>query len=204
MDQTASREGAKRETRRALLEAGVAEFAERGLDVPSLDAICARAGYTRGAFYVHFEDRTEFVVAVMEHVLGAFLDATIASEDQERGLEQTIRRFVDGLAVGPSLLAGSPGAPAGPAFQFHRLLEACARSERLRGRWARLLEEAIARVARAAAEGQRAGAVRADVGGGELGTLLVALALGAVTAEESGVAVDLAKARDALLALLEP
>src|SRR5262252_1452795 len=50
-------------TREALIQAGIELFAEKGLDAPSLDEICDRAGYTRGAFYVHFADRDEFVVA---------------------------------------------------------------------------------------------------------------------------------------------
>ncbi|HKA30465.1 MAG TPA: TetR/AcrR family transcriptional regulator, partial [Candidatus Binatia bacterium] len=74
-----ARELAKQETRDALIAAGLEAFAEHGLDVPSLDAICSRAGFTRGAFYVHFKDRDDFVVAVMEHVLGGFLDAVIAT-----------------------------------------------------------------------------------------------------------------------------
>src|SRR5262245_37416602 len=50
-----TREFGKQETREALLRAGMEMFAEQGLDAPSLDALCARAGFTRGAFYVHFK-----------------------------------------------------------------------------------------------------------------------------------------------------
>ena len=46
----------------------MALFAKHGLDGPSLDDICAHAGFTRGAFYVHFEDRDDFLVAVMDRV----------------------------------------------------------------------------------------------------------------------------------------
>ena len=70
-----SRPVGRRETREALIQAGMAELAGQGLKQPSLDAICARAGFTRGAFYVHFEDREDFIAAVMERVLGGFLDA---------------------------------------------------------------------------------------------------------------------------------
>lgn len=186
------REDAKRETREALLEAGLVEFAERGLAEPSLDAICARAGFTRGAFYVHFKDRDEFISAVVERVLGVLLDAIIATGDEERDLEHTVSRFVG--------LLGDEGDA--PGLQFHRLLEACARSSSIRGRFGGLLEDAIGRVGRAASEGQGSGSVRGDVEPQAVGTLLVALALGAVTALEVGVRFDPVKARDALLALL--
>ena len=187
-----TRQDAKRETREALLEAGLIEFAERGLAEPSLDAICARAGFTRGAFYVHFKDRDEFISAVVERVLGALLDAIIATGDEERDLEHTVSRFV-GLLVTEGDM---------PRLQFNRLLEACARSSSIRARFGGLLEDAIDRVGRAAAEGQGSGSVRGDVEPQAVGTLLVALALGAVTAMEVGARFDPVRAREALLALL--
>jgi len=73
-----------------------------------------------------------------------------------------------------------------------------------RWNWIALVREAIERVAKAANEGQLAGSVRSDVEAERIGTLLVALALGAVAALESGVTFDPALARDAVLALLRP
>jgi AcrR family transcriptional regulator len=187
----ATRAHSKAETREALLSAGVAEVAERGLDAPSLDSICARAGFTRGAFYVHFRDRDDFLVAVMERFLGAFLNAVIARGDEAHDLEETITRF-----------AGVLGLEHGRAVPFHRLLEVCARVPDLGERFAKLVNEAGLRVAGAAAEGQRAGTVRRDLDPGATGQLLVALALGAVTALEAGLALDVPAVRDALIQLL--
>jgi AcrR family transcriptional regulator len=198
----------KRETREALILAGIAELAEKGLDEPSLDAICARAGFTRGAFYVHFEDRDDFIAAVMERVLGGFLDAIISTDSREDDLAQTVTRFTDDVARlttgSQGALLGLPVPGAGRAIQFHRLIEACVRSPRIRERWVAIVREAIERVAKAANEGQQAGSVRSDVDAERLGTLLVALALGAVAALESGVPFDPAQARDGVLALLHP
>lgn len=185
-----TREETKAETREALLQAGIAEIAERGLDTPSLDSICARAGFTRGAFYVHFHDRDALLVAVMERFLGAFLNAVIARGDDAHDLEETIRRFSGVLGLGER------------SVPFHRLLEVCARVPDLGERFAKLLNEAGRRVAGVAAEGQRAGSVRADLDPHATGQLLVALALGAVTALESGLELDVAAVRDAVLLLL--
>jgi AcrR family transcriptional regulator len=203
-----SREEAKRETREALLLAGIAEFAERGLAEPSLDAICSRAGYTRGAFYVHFRDRDDLISAVMERVLGDFLDAIIATGDQERDLEHTVTRFTDALAAAtrglPHLLL-SGLAPAGQQkLQFHRVLEASARSPQVRERFAALLRGAIDRVAKAAGEGQVAGTVRTDVESELVGAVLVALALGSVNALEIGISFDPGLVREAVISLLRP
>ena len=196
----------KRETREALIQAGMAELAEKGLQEPSLDAICARAGYTRGAFYVHFEDREDFIAAVMERVLGGFLDAIIATGSREHDLAQTVTRFTDDVARwrrgDQGALLGFPVPGAARAIQFHRLIEACTLSPRIRERWVALVREAIERVAKAVGEGQVADSVRGDVEAEQIGTLLVSLVLGAVAALESGVPFDPARARDAVLALL--
>ena len=49
-----------RETQRArLLEAAALVFAEVGLDGATVEAVCERAGFTRGAFYSNFESKDE-------------------------------------------------------------------------------------------------------------------------------------------------
>ena len=198
-----ARERAKAETRAALVEAALAEFAARGLDAPSLDAICARAGFTRGAFYVHFRDRDELVTAVVDRALGAFLDAIIATGDGARDLERTVRRYADAVD-GILKLRRRVDSPLPAGIPLHRILEACERSPAMRARFVALLTEAGQRVARTAAAGQRGGAVRAEVPAERIGALLVPLALGFVAAVELGAPVDPVAARDALLTLLAP
>lgn len=46
-------------TRRRLVDAAAEVFAEVGLDAASVEAICERAGFTRGAFYSNFETKEE-------------------------------------------------------------------------------------------------------------------------------------------------
>ncbi|MFH8248915.1 TetR/AcrR family transcriptional regulator [Microbacterium sp. B2969] len=46
-------------TRQRLLDAAAEVFAEVGLDAASVEAICERAGFTRGAFYSNFETKEE-------------------------------------------------------------------------------------------------------------------------------------------------
>jgi len=203
------RDAAKDETRRALIAAGLVEFAEHGLDLPSLDAICSRAGYTRGAFYVHFRDRDDFLVAVMEHVIGTFLDAIIATGDEAHDLERTIERFAE--AAGAAVAArrdeaASPGEsgmlPFALGFAFHRLLEGVWRSADLRARFVHLVREGMARVAAATRHGQQAGTIRRDVDAEDLAFSLAALALGVITAIETGVPFDAPRVRTAVQKLL--
>jgi AcrR family transcriptional regulator len=194
----------KRETRAALLDAGLAEFAAHGLDTPSLDAICARAGFTRGAFYVHFKDREDFVVAVMERELATFLDVVIATGDRAYDLEHTVTRFADALEPALATRRGRRQTPAPLAVgvQLHRLLEACARSSAIRGRVVGLIQQAVGRLSQVAAAGQAERTVRRDVDSCQVATLLVMLAIGLLTAAEIGMPLDSAAGRETVLALL--
>jgi TetR/AcrR family transcriptional repressor of nem operon len=195
----------KQETREALIAAALAEFAEHGLDAPSLDAICARAGYTRGAFYVHFRDRAELLVAVVEHAMTVFMDAVIATGGAGHDLERTIDRFAGAVA---GSAAGVPGAVDRPALplpagvSFARVLEGVTRDPRLRSGFTALLSGASGRLAAIAAEGQRAGAVRADVDAATTADLLVLVALGVMVALDVGLPVAPAALRETVLRLL--
>jgi AcrR family transcriptional regulator len=197
-----ARQLSKQETREALLRAAMAEFAEHGLDAPSLDAICARAGFTRGAFYVHFRDREDLVAAVMERVLGAFLDAVVArgEVDHERSLAATVERFAAAVA-GQRGARGAEPEPSdawrAPAVPLHQVLAACSRSPDLRRRFVSILEEAIRRVANAA---RHEGQGDADA----LAALLVLTALGVRAALDLDLALDVRSVRDAVLRLLRP
>src|SRR6185436_7358643 len=123
VEQPRRRSEAKQETREALIAAALAEFAEHGLDAPSLDAICARAGYTRGAFYVHFRDRADLLVAVVEHAMTVFMDAVIATGGEGHDLERTIDRFAGAVAGAIGGGAASTQLPLPAGVSFARVLE---------------------------------------------------------------------------------
>jgi len=154
-----SREDAKRETRSALIEAGLELFLEQGVDQPSLDAICAHAGYTRGAFYVHFADRDDFIFECINQLLDAFNRAIIANTNAAGDLETTVDRFLD-VAISGSLPL-TKAAPGGGLVHF--LATTLRRSPELRRRYAKLLENALDGVSAAVTAGQDGGTVRDDV-----------------------------------------
>lgn len=62
------------ETRRRLIRAAAAEFAERGFGGASLDRIADVAGFTRGAVYSNFADKADLFVAVLDHRLDDQID----------------------------------------------------------------------------------------------------------------------------------
>lgn len=181
---TLTRAEAKVRTRIALLDAGVELMSRDGLDGPSLDAICAHAGYTRGAFYVHFEDRDDFLAAVMEHIGRPMLDLVLGVGG-EVGLAEVSATFLGAFTDGTYPLG--PGGNVKP----HQLLDACARSERVRAMYRELIDESIRRIARAIEVDQKAKRVDPSVDAQSTATVLLALVVGVQVVLELGVDVDL-------------
>lgn len=178
------RQEAKEASREALLRAGLELFEAEGLDGPSLDAICARAGYTRGAFYVHFADREAFLEAVLVRVLEGYV-ATIVSTGDPGDLQATVRRFLVTFGAGGDALA-----PGGSAGHLRVLLEGCRRSELVRARFVAGVELAAAALEGVVRTGQAAGTVRADLDAPATARLLVTLVLGVLATRETGVEWD--------------
>ena len=149
-----SRNDAKQQTRAALVAAAARVFHDHGLDA-SLDEICAAAGYTRGAFYVHFKDREDSIAAVVSENNAMRIESLIASGGDDSDLEWMISMFAEAVRTG--------AYPGVGAVQLHQFLAAVARSEHVRDEELRVLAEAKTKLARAVERGQRAGTVRSDV-----------------------------------------
>ena len=56
-------------TRGKLKDAARAVFAEKGLDVPSIDEITERADVGKGTFYYHYDDKDDLVREMVEEML---------------------------------------------------------------------------------------------------------------------------------------
>jgi AcrR family transcriptional regulator len=191
-----SRQLSKAETREALIRAGMGMFAEQGVDLPSLDAICARAGFTRGAFYVHFRDRDDFLSAVVERVLVDFVDSMLAASQTGNDLADTIGRFLTAAGQGKVPLMGNQ------RLVLQVLTRGAQHTEKMRGRFKLLLQHVLSRLSTSAELGQRTGAVKTQVEADLIATWLVAGALGLATLLDLGIEVDVARiqrsARDLL------
>jgi TetR/AcrR family transcriptional repressor of nem operon len=185
---TTTRKQAMAATREALIDAGLAAFGAQGLDA-SLDGICDRAGFTRGAFYVHFRDRDDFLVAVMDRAGGEFLAALF----EGGSLPATVERFVEAIASGAYPLTRKGGV------RPHQLLEACARSPVVRGRYVSLIETSLEQLAQMIRRGD---GLRSDVAAPELATLLMAAVIGAQTMIELDLPIDPPRLARAFLRLL--
>ncbi|BEH01248.1 TetR/AcrR family transcriptional regulator [Brooklawnia propionicigenes] len=69
------------QTQDRLMDAATALFAEKGVLAASVEEICERAGFTRGAFYSNFESKDELLLAVVQRKREAILKAATDAID---------------------------------------------------------------------------------------------------------------------------
>lgn len=187
-----SRDESKQATRNALISAAIHEVGAHGLDV-SLDAICARARRTRGAFYVHFADRDELIVAVMQQVLGNFVSMlTTSSVD----LDSSIRLFAAAVRHRAPVVAGGAG------LKFHQVLDACQRSRALGNAYREVIASAKTSLVQAIERDQAARKVRRDRDPQTLAQLMIVTVLGMLAVAELALPIEIARIEQALLELL--
>jgi AcrR family transcriptional regulator len=129
----------KAETRMLLLEAGLGVFAERGIEVATLDDVAQAAGFTKGAIYRQFPSKGAFLLGLFEQYAAVacagsgarqatwFVPLTIQFAAQAMRDPLLRRRFAivlaeapDGRSVEGDLLKalarvlGPPSSPGGP------------------------------------------------------------------------------------------
>ncbi|WP_174997452.1 TetR/AcrR family transcriptional regulator [Burkholderia lata] len=87
------------ETRERLLKAARTIFAERGYAATSIESIAVAAGYTRGAFYSNFRDKTVVLLELLkrdyehvEHELMRIVEARNDREMTERAMHTYFRK----------------------------------------------------------------------------------------------------------------
>ena len=98
----------KREhTRRALMNAAVSVFSRHGYERATVDLVAQTAGYSKGAFYVHFDSKEAIFIDVLSEAAG-FLETTV-----DDSLESTIEAFA-------GLIGSHPyWAPLAAEFSAH-------------------------------------------------------------------------------------
>lgn len=93
-------------TRARLMRAAYEVFAEVGLDGASVEAICDRAGFTRGAFYSNFSTKDELFLELMRAVTDRKLEAVSGRVDGLRARDaaltptELVQNVLDGTVEG--------------------------------------------------------------------------------------------------------
>lgn len=101
--QRLSREQSREQTRERLLEAAHAMFMQKGFALASVEDITAAAGYSRGAFYSNFDDKTELFFELL------------GRESEQIDLE--FHRLLQGPMVDPVLLQDQIAAYYGQLYR---------------------------------------------------------------------------------------
>ena len=93
-------------TKARLMRAAYEVFAEVGLDGASVEAICERAGYTRGAFYSNFSTKEELFFELVRAVTDRKLEAVservdgLRAQDAALTPNELVQSVLDGTAEG--------------------------------------------------------------------------------------------------------
>jgi AcrR family transcriptional regulator len=136
------------QTRDRLMQAAVGVFAERGIIGASVEEICDRAGFTRGAFYSNFADKDQFVLAMLQRQTERDVQAVEAITGEIHGSEQLRSRppaTVITMAV--SQIFGDPTADRDTLLAWYEMELYAARRPQLREAYRQHSQDQTRRVA---------------------------------------------------------
>ena len=83
------------QTRRNILDAALAEFADKGLSGARVDEIAARTATTKRMIYYYFGSKEGLYAAVLEEMYGGIRDAEQAIELDSLAPEAALRRLIE-------------------------------------------------------------------------------------------------------------
>ncbi|MER6075765.1 TetR/AcrR family transcriptional regulator [Streptomyces sp. NPDC003233] len=89
----------RRETNERLLDAAEQAFAECGFQGVSIAELCARAGYTTGAFYSNYDSKDELFLALFTRRSEIVLKQLGEAVDQALVSEQPVATFIELASV---------------------------------------------------------------------------------------------------------
>ncbi|CAA9242680.1 MAG: Transcriptional regulator, AcrR family [uncultured Craurococcus sp.] len=94
-DQAPRRSRDPEHTRRAILDAAIAEFAEKGFAAARVDDIAARTSTTKRMIYYYFQSKERLFAAVLEEIYGGMRDAERALAPDVLPPAEAMRRLVE-------------------------------------------------------------------------------------------------------------
>ncbi len=77
-----------------ILEAGMAEFAQRGFAATRLEDVARRAGISKGTIYLYFKDKESLLIAAVQERVGSTLMEVGAAVDQFPGSTADLLRMI--------------------------------------------------------------------------------------------------------------
>ncbi len=134
------------QTRDRLMIAARAVFAERGIPGASVEEICEAAGFTRGAFYSNFADKSALALAMIEHRAATQYAAAQRAVDTMKAAGDRTPEQLLAIALSAFELSGSE-EPRDTLLADRELLLYAARDPELRAPYLAFVNECMDQVA---------------------------------------------------------
>ncbi len=137
-------------TRDRVLGAASEVFAERGFHGASVEDICERAGFTRGAFYSNFSSKDDLVLELSRQHSEALVDRIRAASKQEHATADEVLKAVF-AALADDTRSKEQWMVLTTEFTLHAIREPAARrawaaqQRRVRDELVAVVDEAVAR-----------------------------------------------------------
>jgi AcrR family transcriptional regulator len=164
---TTKKRRSREETRQKLLDSALQVFARNGYERATVDEIVREAGFSKGAFYVHFETKEDLFWEMLEERIAAQQDTFRQTVDASLSVAENERRILE-QAFNMS------AHPLGPAvileFTAHGM-----RNEKVREQLAKMYESWHSFTMETLRSGQELGVVRKDVDLALLASTIMAL-----------------------------
>ncbi|MFC7596795.1 TetR/AcrR family transcriptional regulator [Terrabacter sp. GCM10028922] len=148
---TSTRITARRQaTRDRVLDAASEVFAERGFHGATVEDICERAGFTRGAFYSNFSSKDDLVLELSRRHSEALVDRIRRASKRESGSAEQVLRDVF-AALADETRGKEQWLVLTTEFTLHAIRDAAARrawaaqQRRVRDELVAVVDEAVAR-----------------------------------------------------------
>ncbi len=164
----------REETRTRLLTSALGVFARNGYERATVDEIVRDAGFSKGAFYVHFKSKDDLFWTMLEERILHHQDAFRLSVNPASSFRQNVRRLLTAIFDLES------EDPSWPAIVMEFVAHAGRNSE-VRERFATIYKRWREVIVAMLREGQAAGQVRGDIDLAFAASAAIALIEGTIT-----------------------
>jgi len=155
------------------MEAAISVFARSGFDRATVDEIVREAGFSKGAFYVHFESKEDLFWAMLEERISRQQDTFRRAVGHTQPVADNVRLILSGVF---GLLRDDPlWGSLFAEFGAHAL-----RNEKVRQRLASMYDRWRELIADILSESREAGRVRRDIDPQFIATVLIAATEGSI------------------------
>lgn len=155
------------------MEAATTIFARCGFDRATVDEIVGEAGFSKGAFYVHFESKDDLFWAMLEERISRQQDAFRQAVEHTRPVADNVRMILSGVF---DLLRTDPlWGSLFMEFGAH-----ASRNEKVRQRLASMYERWRRTIVDILESGREAGRIRKDIDVQLIATVLIAAVEGSI------------------------